>query len=120
LDAVLRDNQFIKIRISIWHKTSQTFVAFSPQILTWWFATFMAPAIKPKIQNLAGLQELFSVIEPSQLEIPAFISEHDITLHGFAGVAYSLNHSKTNTPSAGSTPAGIQSLSPTVPSPFGI
>lgn len=62
----------------------------------------MAPAIKPKIQNIAGLQELFTVIDPHQLQIPAFISEHDITLHGFGGVAYSLNHSKTNTPTPGS------------------
>jgi len=81
----------------------------------------MAPAIKPKIQNIAGLTEIFSVIEPNQLEIPALISEHDITLHGFAGVAYSLNHSKTNTPTAANTPAGMTSLSPTtVQTPFGI
>ncbi|CAB0002285.1 unnamed protein product, partial [Nesidiocoris tenuis] len=49
------------------------------QMMTWWFLTFMAPAIKQKVQSLPGIEYLYSVIHPSQLEIPAFITEHDMT-----------------------------------------
>ncbi len=55
----------------------------------------MAPAIKLKLHNVAGLEELYASIEPSQIQIPAFISEHDITINGYAGVAYSHTHSST-------------------------
>jgi hypothetical protein len=48
--------------------------------MTWWFTTFMAPAIKNKVHNLAGIEYLYSVMEPNQLEIPAFITEHDMTV----------------------------------------
>jgi len=76
--------------------------------LTWWFTTFMAPAIKPKIRNVSGLHELFSVIaEPNQLQIPVFISEHDITLNGFRAIAYAHNNSKSN--SASPTSSGQSS-----------
>src|SRR5690348_16267067 len=105
-------------------------------MLTWWFCTFMAPAIKPKIRNIHGLQELFSIIDPGNIQIPgkylqhltasitvrvqvnsrkhnnylsctfkAYITEHDVTLHGFGAVAYSLNHSSNQTtPKTSNTP----------------
>jgi len=68
------------------------------KVLTWWFTTFMAPAIKTKVHNIAGLQELYAVIDPNHLQIPAFITEHDIALNGFGAVAYSHNHSLAGTP----------------------
>ncbi|BES88076.1 Ganglioside induced differentiation associated protein [Nesidiocoris tenuis] len=55
---------------------------FWTKMMTWWFLTFMAPAIKQKVQSLPGIEYLYSVIHPSQLEIPAFITEHDMTING--------------------------------------
>ncbi|KAK9506445.1 hypothetical protein O3M35_008383 [Rhynocoris fuscipes] len=49
-------------------------------MMTWWFTTFMAPAIKQKVHSLQGVEYLYSVIHPSQLEIPAFITEHDMSV----------------------------------------
>ncbi|ODM92602.1 Protein GDAP2 [Orchesella cincta] len=68
------------------------------KVLCWWFTTFMAPAIKLKLHNIAGLEELYNTVEPSQIQVPAFISEHDITINGYAGVAYSHTHSAASTP----------------------
>ena len=45
----------------------------------------MAPSIKSKICNIFALQELSSVgitEEDCDLDIPMFIAEHDMTLHG--------------------------------------
>lgn len=69
----------------------------------------MAPAIKPKIRNVAGLHELFSMIaEPNQLQIPVFISEHDITLNGFRAIAYAHTNSKSNSTSPTSSAQSSQ------------
>lgn len=40
----------------------------------------MAPAIKEKVFNLEGVEYLYNVIVPNQLEIPAFITEYDMTV----------------------------------------
>lgn len=48
--------------------------------MTWWFTTFMAPAIKQKVHSLPGVEYLYSVMSPDQLEIPAFITEYDMTV----------------------------------------
>lgn len=50
------------------------------KMMTWWFTTFMAPAIKQKVHNLPGVEYLYSVMEPDQLEIPAYITEYDMTV----------------------------------------
>ncbi|KAF6207837.1 hypothetical protein GE061_016286 [Apolygus lucorum] len=55
---------------------------FWTKMMTWWFLTFMAPAIKQKVQSLPGIEYLYSVVHPSQLEIPAFITEYDMTING--------------------------------------
>ncbi|XP_073978563.1 ganglioside induced differentiation associated protein 2 isoform X2 [Rhodnius prolixus] len=55
---------------------------FWTKMMTWWFTTFMAPAIKQKVQSLQGIEYLYAVIHPSQLEIPAFITEHDMSING--------------------------------------
>lgn len=53
---------------------------FLLQMVTWWFTTFMAPAIKQKVHSLPGVEYLYSVMSPDQLEIPAFITEFDMTV----------------------------------------
>lgn len=55
---------------------------FWTKMMTWWFTTFMAPAIKQKVHNLPGVEYLYSVMSPDQLEIPAFITEYDMTING--------------------------------------
>lgn len=52
-------------------------------MVSWWFTTFMAPAIKEKVHNLDGVEYLYDVIAPSQLEIPAYITEYDMTVSAF-------------------------------------
>lgn len=55
---------------------------FWTKMMTWWFTTFMAPAIKQKVQSLPGVEYLYSAMCPDQLEIPAFITEYDMTING--------------------------------------
>ncbi|XP_063703161.1 protein GDAP2 homolog [Culicoides brevitarsis] len=52
------------------------------KMMTWWFLTFMAPAIKHKVHNVEGLEYLYSAIAKDQLEIPAYIVEYDMTING--------------------------------------
>jgi len=56
-------------------------------MMTWWFTTFMAPAIKAKVHSLPGVEHLYSAITKDQLEIPAYITEYDMAVsrieHGF-------------------------------------
>lgn len=40
----------------------------------------MAPAIKEKVNSLPGVEYLFAAIPPNELEIPAFITEYDMTV----------------------------------------
>ncbi|XP_050500642.1 protein GDAP2 homolog [Diabrotica virgifera virgifera] len=55
---------------------------FWTKMMTWWFTTFMAPAIKQKVNSLPGVEYLYAVMSPDQLEIPAFITEYDMTING--------------------------------------
>ncbi|XP_017796657.1 PREDICTED: protein GDAP2 homolog [Habropoda laboriosa] len=55
---------------------------FWTKMMTWWFTTFMAPAIKQKVHNLPGVEYLYEVMSPEQLEIPAYITEYDMTING--------------------------------------
>ncbi|XP_059475099.1 protein GDAP2 homolog isoform X3 [Neocloeon triangulifer] len=55
---------------------------FWTKMMTWWFTTFMAPAIKQKVFSLPGVEYLYSAMTPDQLEIPAFITEYDMTING--------------------------------------
>jgi hypothetical protein len=54
------------------------------QMVTWWFTTFMAPAIKQKVFSLPGVEYLYTAMTPDQLEIPAFITEYDMTVSCFS------------------------------------
>lgn len=49
-------------------------------MMTWWFTTFMAPAIKAKVHSLPGVEYLYSVMARDQLEVPAFVTEYDMTV----------------------------------------
>lgn len=48
--------------------------------MTWWFLTFMAPAIKAKVHQLPGVEHLYAAITKDQLEIPAYITEYDMAV----------------------------------------
>lgn len=50
--------------------------------MTWWFLTFMAPAIKDKVHSVPGVEYLYNIVNMDQLEIPAFITEYDMTVNG--------------------------------------
>lgn len=43
----------------------------------------MAPAIKAKVHSLPGVEYLYSAISKSQLEIPAYITEYDMTVSSY-------------------------------------
>ncbi|KAL9920768.1 ganglioside induced differentiation associated protein 2 isoform 4-T6 [Glossina fuscipes fuscipes] len=55
---------------------------FWTKMMTWWFTTFMAPAIKAKVHSLPGVEHLYSAITKDQLEIPAYITEYDMATNG--------------------------------------
>ncbi|XP_065568525.1 protein GDAP2 homolog isoform X1 [Artemia franciscana] len=55
---------------------------FWTRVMTWWFLTFMAPAIKQKVVPVYGLEYLHEFIDPDELVIPTFITEHDIRTNG--------------------------------------
>uniref|UniRef100_T1JKQ9 Macro domain-containing protein n=1 Tax=Strigamia maritima TaxID=126957 RepID=T1JKQ9_STRMM len=55
---------------------------FWTKLMCWWFTTFMAPAIKHKVQSLGGIEYLYGIMDANQLEIPCFITEHDMTVNG--------------------------------------
>lgn len=55
---------------------------FWTKMMTWWFTTFMAPAIKTKVHSLPGVEHLYSAITKDQLEIPAYITEYDMATNG--------------------------------------
>lgn len=59
------------------------------KIMTWWFSSFLAPAIKKKLFTLEGIEHLYAVIARDQLEIPAYINEYDMTINGLHYVDYS-------------------------------
>lgn len=53
------------------------------RMVIWWFTTFRASSIKKKIHNVSGVEYLYSVIKEDQLEVPAFITEYDMSTNGF-------------------------------------
>ena len=52
------------------------------KMTTWWFSTFMAPAIKNKIHNVHAITALASVVDEAALSLPMFITEQDMVLNG--------------------------------------
>lgn len=53
---------------------------FWTKMMTWWFLTFMAPAIKSKVHQLPGVEHLYAAMTRDQLEIPAYITEYDMAV----------------------------------------
>lgn len=45
--------------------------------MCWWFTTFTASSIKNKVQLLGGVEYLYHLIPPDQLEVPSFILDYD-------------------------------------------
>nr|ACO15636.1 Rho GTPase-activating protein 1 [Caligus clemensi] len=67
-------------------KNLKAFYIVRPTLWTkltcWWFSTFMAPAIKNKILNIHALSELTPHLNTKELNLPMFITEHDMSLNG--------------------------------------
>lgn len=57
-------------------------------MMTWWFLTFMAPAIKAKVHQLPGVEHLYTAITKDQLEIPAYITEYDMAVKNLSNYYY--------------------------------
>ena len=68
------------------------------RLTSWWFTTFMAPAIKQKLHNvyevikemidevvdniIFQVKELDSIILSTEFDIPMFIQEYDMSING--------------------------------------
>lgn len=52
------------------------------RIIAWFFLMINAASIKDKVHFLNGVQYLYDVINPDQLEIPPFVMEHDVQENG--------------------------------------
>lgn len=52
------------------------------KMTTWWFSSFMAPAIKNKIHNVSAITQLNSVVDEQSLSLPMFITEQDMVFNG--------------------------------------
>ncbi|XP_054721464.1 protein GDAP2 homolog [Uloborus diversus] len=55
---------------------------FWSRLMAWWFTTFTASSIKNKVQLLGGVEYLYHLIPPDQLEIPSFILDYDYKVNG--------------------------------------
>ncbi|CAL1264930.1 unnamed protein product, partial [Larinioides sclopetarius] len=82
--------QFLKDVYSIleykYKKNLRTFYIVHPtfwsRLVCWWFTTFTASSIKNKVQLLGGIEYLYYLIPPDQLEIPSFILDYDYKVNG--------------------------------------
>ncbi|XP_013777729.1 protein GDAP2 homolog [Limulus polyphemus] len=52
------------------------------RMMTWWFTTFAASTIKDKVHSLPGIEFLYNLISPDQLDIPEAIIEYDYKING--------------------------------------
>ncbi|XP_071113143.1 protein GDAP2 homolog [Haliotis cracherodii] len=52
------------------------------KLATWFFTTFTASDIKPKVHNLGGVQYLYTKMNPDQLDVPPFVMDYDIQING--------------------------------------
>lgn len=55
---------------------------FWSRLMCWWFTTFTASSIKNKVQLLGGIEYLYHIIPPDQLDIPSFILDYDYKVNG--------------------------------------
>ncbi|KFM82409.1 Protein GDAP2-like protein, partial [Stegodyphus mimosarum] len=67
-------------------KNLRTFYIVHPtfwsRLMCWWFTTFTASSLKNKVQLLGGVEYLYYLIPPDQLEIPQFILDYDYKVNG--------------------------------------
>jgi hypothetical protein len=57
---------------------------FWSKVVTWFFTTFTASSIKDKVHSISGIEFLYDHISPDQLDVPAFVLEHDRRVNGEA------------------------------------
>ena len=48
------------------------------RIMAWFFMIINAASIKDKVHFLNGVQYLYDIVNPDQLEIPPFVMEFDV------------------------------------------
>lgn len=69
-----------------YRKNLKAFYTVHPSLWTrmtsWWFSTFMAPAIKHKLHNVYEVKDLDSIINSTEFDIPMFIQEYDMSING--------------------------------------
>ena len=44
---------------------------------TWWFLTWTGPEIKEKVVNLPGVEYLYDIMSPKEINIPSFVMDFD-------------------------------------------
>jgi len=52
------------------------------RIVSWFFLMLNAASIKDKVHFVTGVQYLYDIINPDQLEIPPFVTEFDTEENG--------------------------------------
>uniref|UniRef100_A0A8C9W413 Ganglioside induced differentiation associated protein 2 n=1 Tax=Scleropages formosus TaxID=113540 RepID=A0A8C9W413_SCLFO len=50
---------------------------FRSKVSTWFFSTFNVSGLKEKVHHVESLQQLFTCIQPEQIDIPPFVLEYD-------------------------------------------
>ncbi|XP_029845832.3 ganglioside-induced differentiation-associated protein 2 [Ixodes scapularis] len=55
---------------------------FWTRVAAWWFTAFKVPDMRGKVNMVSRLDELFLDVAPEQLDLPRFVLEHDLLLHG--------------------------------------
>ena len=48
-----------------------------PQASCWWFLTFTASDIKSKVHHIQEIRQLYSFVQPRQLNLPQFVLDYD-------------------------------------------
>jgi hypothetical protein len=56
--------------------------SFWVRVVTWWFLTFKANALKQKIRFLGGVEFLNQVMPLEKLQVPSRIMDHDLKING--------------------------------------
>nr|XP_033798927.1 ganglioside-induced differentiation-associated protein 2 isoform X2 [Geotrypetes seraphini] len=55
---------------------------FRSKISTWFFTTFTVSGLKEKVHHVDRLQQLFTTIDPEQIDFPPFVLEYDAREYG--------------------------------------
>lgn len=52
------------------------------RVLTWWFTTFVAGEIRDKARSVAGVEHLYCLVAPDQIDLPQFVLDYDYMVNG--------------------------------------